>query len=169
MSKEFEKVVLKKLEKLDSTERLIEEVILPKLDKVDSTEKLIKEVILPKLDKVDSTEKLIKEVIAPKLEKVDSTVEKVVLPKLDRIDLLEEKMDNTNKIVKELSGEVKSLNNKFTIFDYEINKKIDSLFDAVIVNTEKDSVHEDKIEILDEKIFDHGIRISNLENKIFTT
>ena len=146
MSKEFEEIVLKKLEKLDSTEQLIQEVILPKLDKVDSTEKLIKEVILPKLDK---------------------------------IDLLEEKIANTNDTVKELSGELsnldkklsvelKNLNNKFTMFDYEINKKIDSLFDAFIVNTEKDSVHEEKIESLDEKVFDHGIRISNLENKILT-
>lgn len=160
MSKEFEEVVLKKLEKLDSTEKLIKEVILPKLDKIDTleektsnTENLIKEVILPKLNKVDSTENIIKETI---------------LPKLDRIDSLEEKMTNTNDTVKELSVELKNLNNRFTMFDYEINKKIDSLFDAFIVNTEKDSVHEEKIELLDEKVFDHGIRISNLENKILT-
>ena len=157
MSKEFEEVVLKKL---DSTEKLIKEVVLPKLDKIDTlegktsnTENLIKEVILPKLNKVDSTENIIKETI---------------LPKLDRIDSLEEKMTNTNETVKELSIELKNLNNRFTMFDYEINKKIDSLFDAFIVNTEKDSVHEEKIESLDEKVFDHGIRISNLENKILT-
>ena len=54
------------------------------------------------------------------------------------------------------------------MFDYEINKKIDSLFDAFVVDTEKDSVHEEKINSLDDKLFDHGIRISNLENKILT-
>ena len=87
---------------------------------------------------------------------------------MEKIELLEEKVENTNETVKELSVELKNLNNKFTVFDYEINKKIDSLFDAFIVNTEKDSVHEEKIESLDEKVFDHGIRISNLENEILT-
>ena len=107
MSKEFEELVLKKLEKLDSTEKLIQEVVLPKLN-------------------------------------------------------------NTDKAIKEISIEVKDLNNKFTVFDYEINKKIDSLFDAFVVNTEKDSVHEEKIASLDKKVFDHSIIISNLENKILT-
>ena len=130
--------------------------------------KEFEEVVLKKLDKLDSTEKLIQEVILPKLDKVDSTVKEVILPKLDKIDTLEEKTTNTEKSLKELSGELKNLNNKFTVFDYEINKKLDSLFDAFIVNTEKDSVHEEKIESLDEKVFDHGIRISNLENKILT-
>lgn len=118
MSKEFEKLLLKKLEKLDDTEKLIQEVVLPKLDKLDNMEELIQEVVLPKLNNTDET--------------------------------------------------LKELNTKFTVFDYEINKKIDSLFDAFVVNTEKDSVHEEKINSLDDKIFDHGIRISNLENKILT-
>ena len=107
MSKEFEEVVLKKLEKLDNMEKLMQETVLPKLS-------------------------------------------------------------NTDNVIKELSKEFKDLNNKFTVFDYEINKKIDSLFDAFVVNIEKDSVHEEKINSLDDKVFDHGIRISNLENKILT-
>ena len=126
MSKEFEEMVLKKL---DSTEKLIQEIVLPKLDALE--------------EKTANTEKLIQEVILPKL-------------------------NNTDNEIKELSTEVKNLNNKFTVFDYEINKKIDSLFDAFVVNTEKDLVHEEKIDSLDERIFDHGIRISNLENKILT-
>ena len=90
------------------------------------------------------------------------------LEKLDKIDSLEEKSINTDKTLEELSTEFKNLNNKFTVFDYEINKKIDSLFDAFVVNTEKDSVHEEKIASLDNKVFDHSIIISNLENKILT-
>ena len=139
MSKEFEELVLKKLEKLDSTEKLIQEVVLPKLDALE--------------EKTANTDELIQEVI---------------LPKLDKIDVLEEKVNNTDNTLKELSTELKNLNNKFTVFDYEINKKIDSLFDAFVVNTEKDSVYEEKINSLDDKVFDHGIRISNLENKTLT-
>ena len=102
------------------------------------------------------------------MDSTENIIKETILPKLDRIDSLEEKMTNTNETVKELSIELKNLNNRFTVFDYEINRKIDSLFDAFIVNTEKDSVHEEKIVSLDEKVFDHGIRISNLENKILT-
>ena len=161
MSKEFEEVVLKKLEKLDNTEKLIQEVVLPKLDKLDNMEKLMQEVVLPKLDKLDNMEELMYGTVLPKLEKLDSMeelIQEVILPK----------MNNTDVALKELSTDIKDINNKFTVFDYEINKKIDSLFDAFVVDTEKDSVHEEKIDSLDEKIFNHGIRISNLENKILT-
>ena len=147
MSKEFEEVVLKKLEKLDSTEKLIQEVVLPKLDKIDNMEKLIQEIVLPKLDALEE-----------KTSNTDELIQELILPKLN----------NTDIVIKELSIEVKDFNNKFTVFDYEINKKIDSLFDAFVVNTEKDSVHEEKINSIDDKVFDHGIRISNLENKILT-
>lgn len=116
MSKEFEELVLKKLEKLD----VLDERTL-------NTDKVIQEVILPKLDKIDS---------------------------------LEEKTTNTDKIVQELSTELKNLNGKFTVFDFEINKKIDTLFDAFTVNRDKDLVHE--------KAFNHDIRISNLEDKVLT-
>ena len=106
------------------------------------------------------------------LEKLLKRTDKIEIKKLnkivDEIDVLEEKAINTDKTLKELSAELQSLNNKFTVFDYEINKKIDSLFDAFVVNTEKDSVHEEKINSLDDKVFDHGIRISNLENKTLT-
>ena len=147
MSKEFEEVVLKKLEKLDNMEELMQEVVLPKLDKLDNMEELIQEIVLPKLDMLEE-----------KTASTDELIQEVILPKLN----------NTDETLKELSTEVKDLNNKFTLFDYEINKKIDSLFDAFVVNTEKDSVHEEKINSLDDKFFDHGIRISNLENKILT-
>ena len=53
----------------------------------------------------------------------------------------------------------------FTKFDYEINKKIDTLFDAYTTNREKDMVLEDNITSLKAKTFDHDIRISNIENK----
>ena len=180
MSKEFEEVVLKQLEKLDNTEKLIQEVVLPKLDNM---EKLMQETVLPKLDKIDNMEKLMQVTVLPKLDKLDNMedlMQDTVLPKLDALEekttntdeLIQEvilpKLNNTDNAIKELSAEVKNLNNKFTVFDYEINKKIDSLFDAFVINTEKDSVHEEKIDSLDEKIFDHGIRISNLENKILT-
>lgn len=50
----------------------------------------------------------------------------------------------------------------------KLTKKIDTLFDAFVVNTENDSKHEEKIESLDKKVLNHDIRISNLEDKVLT-
>ena len=134
MSKEFEELVLKKL---DDTDRMIQDVVLKKLD---NTDRMIQDVVLKKLD---NNERIIQDVVLKKL-------------------------DDNEKNIQELSAEFKNLNNKFTVFDYEINRKIDSLFDAFVVNTEKDLVHEEEIVALEEKFFNHDIRISNLENKILT-
>ena len=128
MSKEFEELILRKLEKLDILE-----------EKVSNTDRIMQEVVLKKLDVLD-----------------------------ERTLNLEEKYINTDKTLKEISTEFQNLNNKFTVFDYEINRKIDSLFDAFVVNTEKDTVHEEKIDSMDEKILNHDIRISNLEDKVLT-
>lgn len=161
MSKEFEELVLKKLEKLDTLE-----------EKISNTDKVIQEVILPKLDKLD--------ILEEKTANTDKVIKEVILPKLDKLDSLEVKITNTDKTLQEISTELKNtqkelkitqeglenLTNKFTVFDFEINKRIDTLFDAFTVNREKDLVHEKDINSLDEKVFNHSIRISNLENKI---
>ena len=151
MSKEFEELVLMKLEKLDVLE-----------EKVSNADRIMQEVVLKKLDtleeKTDNTDKVMQEVVLKKLEKLDV---------LDKRTLnLEEKYIDTDETLKEISTELQNLNNKFTVFDYEINRKIDSLFDAFVVNTEKDTVHEEKIESMGEKILNHDIRISNLEGKV---
>ena len=115
MSKEFEELVLKKL---DNNERMIQDVV----NKLDDTDRTVQEVV--------------------------------------------KKLEDTDIIVQELSAEFKDLNNKFTVFDYEINKKIDTLFDAYKVNKEKDSFHEKEIASLNAKVFNQDIRISNLEDKV---
>ena len=153
MSKDFEGVVLKKLEKLDErtqkTDNVIEEVILKKLEKLDErtkkTDNVIEEVILKKLEKLDALE---------------DTMQNVVLKKLENLESLEES--------------VKNLNNNFTVFDFEINKKIDTLFDAITANNEKHDVFEKSIVSLNTETFNHDIRISVLEDysknaKLFAT
>jgi len=50
------------------------------------------------------------------------------------------------------------LRQRFTIFDFEINRKIDTLFDS-------DTVNKDNIVSLNVKNYNHDTRITNLENK----
>ena len=134
MSKEFEELVLKKLEKLD----VLDERTL-------NTDKKLEEVS----EELKNTKAEVK-VLSKKMEDTQAKVKD-----------LSKKMDNTQENVKELT-------NKFTVFDYEINNKIDTLFDAFTVNQEKDLVHEKDIDSLNQKVFDHDIRISNLEDKVLT-
>ena len=160
MSKEFEEIVLKKLDvlenKTNNTDQIIQEIVLKKLDvlneRTKNTDKVIEEVILKKLEKLDD---------------LDYTMQNVVLKKLEKIDVLETE-------VKANRESIQKLNDNFTLFDFEINKKIDTLFDAITVNNEKHDVFEKSIVSLNTKTFNHDIRISVLEDysknaKLFAT
>lgn len=84
---------------------------------------------------------------------------------------LKTEIKDTNKRLANLEMEVKDtgevvnyLNQNFTKFDYEINKKIDTLFDAITVNNEKYELFEKSVVSLNTKTFNHDIRISVLED-----
>ena len=138
MSKEFEDIVLKKLEVLDERTQNLEVQIKDNNKKIGNLETEVK-------------------ANSQKIGNLESEV-KVNSQKLGNLEI---ELKDTQEIVKKL-------NQDFTKFDYEINKKIDTLFDAYTTNREKDMVLEDNITSLKAKTFDHDIRISNLENKVLT-
>lgn len=112
------------------------------------------------------------EIVLKKLDVLDERTQKM---KIEMGDLKQE-MKDINLRLGKLEIEVKDMdevinyhNQSFTKFDYEINKNIDTLFDAFTTNKEKDSVHEKNIVSLNAKVFNHDIRISNLEDKLITT
>lgn len=108
--------------------------------------------------------------------------EEIVLKKLDNLETevcglktdvgslrtgmksLETKVGNLEIEVKDTQEVVLELRNNFAKFDYEINKKIDTLFDAYSINNEKHTSYEKDIDSLNATTFNHDIRISNLEN-----
>jgi len=110
------------------------------------------------------------EIVLKKLEKLDdldTTMQDVVLKKLEKLDILETE-------VKANKESIQKLNDNFTVFDFEINKKIDTLFDAITANNEKHDLFEKSIVSLNTKTFNHDIRISVLEDynknaKLFAT
>lgn len=149
MSKEFEEIVLKKLEKLDVLEDKVENVILEKLEALDK--------------KTTNTDKVIQDNVLKKLDTLEV-----------KFDNLETEVGSLKAEVKDTQEVVKNLNNQFTVFDFEINKKIDTLFDAITANDEKHDVFEKSIVSLNTKTFNHDIRISVLEDysknaKLFAT
>lgn len=98
--------------------------------------------------------------------------EEIVLKKLGN---LENEVKGNNQRLGKLEIEVKDteevvtdIRQRFIKFDYEINKRIDTLFDANTVNLEKHTSFEKKISSLDNKNLNHDIRISNLEDKVLT-
>ena len=132
MSKEFEEIVLKKLDELsyelkDTNQRLI------KLEEgqQDSNKRLEKVEI-----ELKDTKKELKELA------------KDTNQRLGKVEL---GLRNNNEMVIDLRQ-------RFTVFDYEINRKIDTLFDS-------DTVNRENIVSLNVKNYNHDTRITNLENK----
>ena len=122
MSKEFEDIVLKKLEVLDERTQNLEVQIKDNNKKIGNLETEVK-------------------------------------ANSQKLGNLEIELKDTQEIVKKL-------NQDFTKFDYEINKKIDTLFDAYTSNKESNLVNEKNIISLNANVFNHDIRISNLEDKV---
>ena len=71
---------------------------------------------------------------------------------------LRQEVTTLGKEVTTLGKDVIDLRQRFTVFDFEINKKIDTLFDS-------DTVNKEDIVSLNVKNYNHDTRISNLENK----
>ena len=129
MSKEFEEIVLKKLDMLNQ--------------KTSNTDKVIQNTILKKLDNLENDVK-------------DNN---------QRLGNLEIEVKDVNQRIENLEIQVKvtgesilELRQRFAIFDFEINRKIDTLFDS-------DTVNKENIVSLNVKNDNHDTRISNLENK----
>ena len=156
MSKEFEEIVLKKLEKLDVLEQNMRD-----------TDNVIKSDILEKLEKLN--------VLEQNMRDTDNVIKNEILNKLEKLDVLEKEMKDNNKRLNNFELELKdtqeiviNLNQNFVKFDHEINKKIETLFDAYSINSEKNMLNQDRINSINSKILNHDIRISNLESKIIT-
>ena len=141
MSKEFEEIVLKKLEKLDNIE----------IEVKNNSQRL---------------GNLEAEVGSLKAEVGSLGTEMSNLK--TEVGSLKTAVGKLEMEVKDTGEVVNYLNQRFTKFDYEMNKKIDTLFDSYKVNKEKDLVHEKEIASLNAKVFNQDIRISNLEDKVLT-
>ena len=92
---------------------------------------------------------------------------------LEKLESLENGMKDSNQKLSYLDTEVKDatevikyLNNNFTKFDFEINTKINTLFDSYKVNKEKHDGLDNKMNSIEKETFNHDIRISNLEDKV---
>ena len=144
MSKEFEEIVLKKLDALDERTKNIEKEL-----------------------------KFTQEEIRATQEEIRATQKEVRATQED-IKSIHNELKATQETVQNLSENVKDLNNRFTVFDFEMNQKIGAIFDAITVNNEKHDLFEKSIVSLNTKTFNHDIRISVLEDysknaKLFAT
>ena len=92
--------------------------------------------------------------------------EEIVLKKLENLETefkgtnqrLEQRLGNLEIEVKDTKESLLDLRQRFTVFDFEINRKIDTLFDS-------DTVNKENIVSLNVKNYDHNTRITNLENR----
>lgn len=129
MSKEFEQAVLEKLYYLSI--------------QIDSNNK--------KIEKVEIELKNFAKNTNERFEKVEAEFKKIAKNTNEKFEKIEANFVKTNQKVTDLSQ-------RFTVFDFEINRKIDTLFDS-------DTVNKDNIVSLNVKNYNHDTRITNLENR----
>ena len=149
MSKEFEEIVLKKLDNIsDELKNNNQRLVKLEEGQKDTNQRLVKleegqkntNQRLVKLEEgqKDTNQRLVK------LEEGQKDINQ-------RLEKVEIGLKDTNELLMDLRQ-------RFVVFDFEINKKIDTLFDS-------DSVNKENIVSLNVKNYNHDTRISNLENK----
>ena len=189
MSKEFEEKVLTKLEEIGvvknelinlnkKVDRLTETVegengILNKIEGKDG--------IIGRLDRLTETvegENGIlnkiegKDGIIGRLDRLTETVEGKdgIIERLDRLTETVEGengiiyvVGNLNKTVDELNKKVEKIDKSVIIIEDKVSNEIPALFDGYSFNYELQKEDQKRINSLEKQIFNHSIRISNLE------
>lgn len=136
MSKEFESVVLEKLDYLSIQ-------INSNNQKIEKVEAELKDTKQELRNFAKDTNK--------RFEKIETEFGKFAKNTNERFEKIEANFVKTNQKITDLSQ-------RFTVFDFEINRKIDTLFDS-------DTVNKDNIVSLNVKNYNHDTRITNLENR----
>lgn len=134
--------------------------------------KEFEEIVLKKLGNLETQVKGLNGFAKDTTQRLGNLKKELKETNQNLVDLTEQVKSNTQRLEKlELEGkdireDVKYLRNNFTKFDFQINTKIDTLFDAYKVNKEKNDTLDDKMNSLEKETFNHDIRISNLEDKV---
>lgn len=136
MSKEFESVVLEKLDYLSIQ-------INSNNQKIEKVEAELKDTKQELRNFAKDTNK--------RFKKIETEFRKFAKNTNERFEKIEANFVKTNQKITDLSQ-------RFTVFDFEINRKIDTLFDS-------DTVNKDNIVSLNVKNYNHDTRITNLENR----
>jgi len=130
-----------------------EEVVLKKLDELSNALKSNGQ----RIERVEIELKDTREEVGELRQEVTSLGQEVINLG-ENVGELGKKVINLEKEVGTLGKDVIDLRRRFTVFDFEINRKIDTLFDS-------DTVNKESIVSLNVKNYNHDTRISNLENK----
>ena len=127
--------------------------------------KEFEDAVLKKLDVLDErtkcTDEIIEGVVLKKLDSLENDIKELASNTNERLGKVEIELKDTGEVIMDIRQ-------RFAKFDFEINRKIDTLCDADTVNQEKHDFFENKIVSLEAKDFNHDIRISNLEDKVLT-
>ena len=158
MSKEFEEIVLKKLGNIETEIKDLAKDTNQKLEGLETEVKDLSETTNERLGNLEIEVKDTKQGLLDlakdtnqKLEGLETEVKDLSKTTNQRLGKLEIEVMDTGEVVLDIRQ-------RFAKFDFEINRKIDTLFDS-------DTVNKDNIVSLNVKTFDHDTRISNLENK----
>ena len=167
MSKEFEELVLKKLGNLEVNVKDTNQRLGKLETEVKDTKNNLKDLSTNVNQRLGKLEVEVKD-NNQRLGKLETEVKDTKNELKDLATNVNQRLGKLEIEVKDTGEVVKDIRQRFIKFDYEINKKIDTLFDANTVNLEKHTSFEKKISSLDSETFNHDIRISNLEDRVLT-
>ena len=163
MSENFEKIVLQKLEKLDTLEKGFN-----KLEKGQNEQQKFNKNVLQKLEKLDTLEKGFN-----KLEKGQNEQQKFnksVLKKLDNLERNQEKFEKDLKEQKEkldyVSDDLRSFSRHFAVFEHDFSLKVDALFEKYDTDFNQHKTFKKDIDSLKDDSFKYGVQIEHLSKKI---
>ena len=189
MSKEFEEKVLTKLEEIGVVKNELIN-LNKKVDRLTETVEgengIVKKIegkdgIIGRLDRLTETvegENGIlnkiegKDGIIGRLDRLTETVEGKdgIIERLDRLTETVEGengiiyvVGNLNKTVDELNKKVEKIDKSVIIIEDKVSNEIPALFDGYSFNYELQKEDQKRINSLEKQIFNHSIRISNLE------
>lgn len=162
MSKEFEEKVLTKLEEIG----VVKNELINLNKKVDRLTETVEgeNGILNKIEGKDG--------IIGRLDRLTETVEGKdgIIERLDRLTETVEGengiiyvVGNLNKTVDELNKKVEKIDKSVIIIEDKVSNEIPALFDGYSFNYELQKEDQKRINSLEKQIFNHSIRISNLE------
>ena len=154
MSEEFEKIVLKKLDVLDSLENKIDTLdrnLNGRMDELEKTMKEMNKTINERIDNVDKEIGFLKEDVFTVNTKVDY-VSSIVNKQQKDINLINKKID--------------ILNANLARHEEESSKQIGALFDLFEMNKDFNKFQSKRNAIVEAEIFNHDIRITKLEQKL---
>ncbi len=79
---------------------------------------------------------------------------------------LKQGLENLQAVDKKLHKEIREVNSRLAAFQIEMSQKVQTLFDADLTRKENMEDYDERLQNISSELFNHSVRINNLEQKV---